>query len=148
MKLTPRDRDILSLLTKDARMSITGIAREVSASRMTVKERIEMMCECGVIGGFTIVNGAADDGLEAPGEEIFFFAAVDERSRSKVWNRIRRSAHVVGVWALSDTSEFLVLARASTRLELEDTYEQIACIEGVVSIKARTVLRRHLVPGR
>lgn len=49
------DRQILNLLQKNARMSVSDISRQVFLSRSAVKERIRRMEESGVIAGYQAV---------------------------------------------------------------------------------------------
>ncbi len=62
---------ILNLLIKDSRTSITDISKEVNLSRPSVKERIEKMKEAGIIKNFTL-----DLDYHKLGKNIIFFLNV------------------------------------------------------------------------
>jgi len=50
------DKKILELLRKDARMNYTDIAKEVGISRVSVKNRIDMMISKGIIREFKVIT--------------------------------------------------------------------------------------------
>lgn len=55
------DRQLLALLRKDGRASLSALAAELSVSRGTVQNRIERLTRDGVVAGFTVRVTAADD---------------------------------------------------------------------------------------
>lgn len=58
------DRELLSILSANARSSTSRIARELDLSRTTVQARIERLERQGVIRGYTVVKGdAAEEGV-------------------------------------------------------------------------------------
>ena len=50
------DREILSILRKDARTPYTEIADEVGTSEGTVRNRVEQLVDDGVIERFTVAT--------------------------------------------------------------------------------------------
>ena len=57
------DRDLISLLRKDARASISKLAAELKVSRGTVQNRLDRLISNGAIVGFTIrASQSVDDG--------------------------------------------------------------------------------------
>ncbi|MDR2250256.1 Lrp/AsnC family transcriptional regulator [Acinetobacter sp.] len=48
------DRQILSLLRENARMSVTELAQKVRVSRATIQKRIEALEASGIITGYTV----------------------------------------------------------------------------------------------
>ena len=51
------DHRLLHLLTKDARASVTDLARELSVSRGTIQNRIDKLTHTKVIHRFTVELG-------------------------------------------------------------------------------------------
>ena len=54
VKLSPTDRQLLSLLQQNSRRSVTELAAILGLSRTTIRERVEHMVERGVIRRFTV----------------------------------------------------------------------------------------------
>jgi DNA-binding Lrp family transcriptional regulator len=54
------DASIIALLKRNARMSVTQMAHELGASRVTIDAHIKKMEQSGVIAGYTITLGAEE----------------------------------------------------------------------------------------
>lgn len=66
MPLDRYDQKILTLLVKDARLSVSDISRQVNLSRSAVSERIKRMEEEGQITGYHAhINVAKHEGVAA-----------------------------------------------------------------------------------
>ncbi len=63
-ELDSKDTELIALLRRDARMSLSDLAAAVGLSRVTVRNRIARLREAGTIVGFTVV--LAEDVRESP----------------------------------------------------------------------------------
>ena len=54
MRLSFKDKELLSLLRENGRASTTDIAKTLGLSRSTVQKRFDRLVETGVIEGFTV----------------------------------------------------------------------------------------------
>ncbi|NYH25366.1 DNA-binding Lrp family transcriptional regulator [Paraburkholderia bryophila] len=54
MNLDDVDRQLLSLLRDDARMSVVALAKQLRISRATVQNRLTRLEQNGVIVGYTV----------------------------------------------------------------------------------------------
>lgn len=63
LTLDERDKQILSLLHEDGRMSYTDLGKQVGLSRVAVQARIQQLIEAGVIERFTAVINPAKIGI-------------------------------------------------------------------------------------
>lgn len=54
------DANIIALLKRNARMSITQISNELGASRVTIDAHIKKMEQSGIITGYTVTLGAEE----------------------------------------------------------------------------------------
>ncbi|QNN74089.1 Lrp/AsnC family transcriptional regulator [Vagococcus carniphilus] len=109
IKMDEVDNEILSLLKKDARMSIVAISKEVNMSRPSVKERIERLVENGVIDQFTIKLGK-----KFREEKICFFTEISDCrfSAEEALNYFKGEPSVLEFYILSGTVEYFVKAVA------------------------------------
>ena len=117
VKIDEVDKEILTLLKKDARMSIVAISKEVNMSRPSVKERIERLVENGVIDQFTIKIGK-----QFREEKIYFFTEISNCrfSAEEALNYFKKEPSVFEFYILSGTVEFFVKAMASNIDEMKE----------------------------
>ena len=54
MQLSDKDRELLSLLSENARMPVAELARRLDLSRTTVQARLERLEGQGVIAGYQV----------------------------------------------------------------------------------------------
>ena len=59
MTISAQDEHLLALLRDNARLSTSGLARQMGVSRTTVQNRIERLERDGVIAGYTVRTGEA-----------------------------------------------------------------------------------------
>lgn len=55
------DKKILALLRKNARITVKDIAQHISLTSPAVSERIKRMEKCGIIAGYTVIEGLPAD---------------------------------------------------------------------------------------
>jgi Lrp/AsnC family transcriptional regulator, leucine-responsive regulatory protein len=72
MKLDDTDKRIIELLMQNGRMSYVDIGKELGLSRVSVRERVNQLCESGVIEQFSIVINS-----ELFGKKVSAFFEVD-----------------------------------------------------------------------
>ncbi|MGR3502813.1 Lrp/AsnC family transcriptional regulator [Pseudaestuariivita sp.] len=63
--LSDIDRHLLTLLKRDARLSLTELAAETGASRNTVRQRLTRLQETGTIQRFTIDTAVTEEQVRA-----------------------------------------------------------------------------------
>ena len=79
--LDNKDNEILSLIADNARMSYSDIGEKVGLSRVSVKNRMRILEEKGIIKGYKTVIDA-----EKSGESIRFF--LDVESYPEFWDEV------------------------------------------------------------
>jgi len=72
MRLDAVDRRILELLTLNGRMSYVDIGKDLNLSRVAVRERVNQLCESGIIEKFSVVINS-----ELAGKKVSAFFEVD-----------------------------------------------------------------------
>ena len=84
------DRDLISLLRKDARASISKLAQELKVSRGTVQNRLDRLIATEAIIGFTIRSSeSVDDGAI----RAIMLVEVTGKSTSQIITWITKSAY-------------------------------------------------------
>jgi len=107
-KLDEKDKAILRLLLKDARMPLTVIAPKVKLSHDAVRYRIAQLKEAGVIKSFVAVIDPGRIGLPIWGDVIFSLWNVTPHRYEEWVKYLKNHAFVAAVWNLSGRYEWFV----------------------------------------
>ncbi|GGN93403.1 Lrp/AsnC family transcriptional regulator [Halomicroarcula sp. F13] len=128
------DREILSILRKDARTPYTEIADDVGTSEGTVRNRVERLVEDGVIERFTV---ATRTGNVKSMIEVGVDVDVDTAA---VTDRIAEWPSVDFVWQVSGEEDIVVVVDATDTGEVNDLITRARELDEVVSTKTRLIL--------
>jgi len=101
------DEKILSVIKDDARMSYSDIAEKVGVTRVSVKNRMNLMQEKGIIQGYkTIINPTGDPNgikffMDIEAEPDLFYEVIDKLAMFKCNRQIYTASgesriHVIG----------------------------------------------------
>lgn len=145
MQLTETDRSILALLRLDARRTVSEIAGLVGVSRTTVKDRIDLMRERGIIRRFTVELAEAD----APDQHAraFFQLRLHRPMCKLVHATISGWPEVVGFWSTAGDLDAMVLVAAASAAEIDTLREKLGRHPEVRSLTTIVVLREWINRG-
>lgn len=133
------DRELLKLLSHNARASITELAGLLEVSRVTVKARISALRSDGIIRRFTVdLSDAADqDVIRAISLIELQLAKVE-----KVHRELGRMPELTSVY--STNGKWSVVAQSETRNLAAFDYllNRIGKLEGVVNVETCLLLTR------
>ena len=123
------DRALVSLLSTDARMPVSDLARRLGLARTTVQARIERLIQRGAIAGFTIRRGPAlKEAIRAT-----VLVCIEPRAQADVLARLRQMPEVETVHTTSGRVDLMVIACASSTEALDAALDRIAEARGVKS---------------
>lgn len=124
------DRNILSLLGADARMSVATLARRLKVARSTIQARLERLETSGIIAGYTLKLGeAAREGrLRAS-----VLLTIEPRAQAGILTRLKAIAEVERVHTTSGRFDLLLQVAAPSTTVLDDVLDQIGALTGVKS---------------
>lgn len=134
------DRRLLALLSRDARMPVTGLAASLRVARSTVQQRLARLEASGVISGYTVRLGAAADTLVRAQVDV----VADGRRIDEVVTAITAISDVCRIWTTSGDKDLLVELVTRTPTELDERIDRIAAIRGVVSTSTTLLLTNKL----
>ncbi len=134
------DRDLLSMLRKDARTSVAILARKLGVSRGTVSNRITKLEDAGVIVGYTVRLRP-----DAQPNEIkaWMGVAVEGNETRAVISSLLGEP---GVASLHDTNgrwDLLAELRAANLSELSQVLERIRLVRGISSTETSIHLETY-----
>ena len=132
------DREILSILRRDARTPYTEIADRVGTSEGTVRNRVERLVEDGVIERFTV---ATRTGNVKAMIEVSVDVNVDT---AEVSDRIADWQQVDFVWQVSGEEDIVVVVDAADTDAVNELITQARELEEVVGTKTRLILNERV----
>ena len=135
------DRNILTLLGADARMSVATLARRLKVARSTIQARLERLETGGIIAGYTLKLGeAARQGrLRAS-----VLLTIEPRSQAAILTRLKSIAEVERVFTTSGRFDLLLQIAASNTQLLDQVLDQIGALTGVKSSESLIHLSTRL----
>ena len=122
------DRNIIGLLSADARVSVATLSRRLKVARSTIQARLERLETSGVIAGYTLKLGeAAREGrLRAS-----VLLTIEPRSQAAVLARLKSIAEIERVLTTSGRFDFLVQVACPNTQVLDSVLDQIGAMTGV-----------------
>lgn len=136
------DRQIVHLLTEDARRSFGDIGARVGLSAPAVKRRVDRLEEAGVIRGYSaVVDRSIDGAVMETFVEVF---CTGRTAPSDIRAIVEGFDQVVEAYTVSGEADALLLLRTRDIGELEDTLERIRAHKSVDRTKSVIVLSRLL----
>ncbi|USZ67563.1 Lrp/AsnC family transcriptional regulator [Halorussus salilacus] len=132
------DRQILTILRRDARKPYTEIAEEVSTSEGTVRNRVERMTDEGVIERFTVSTRTGN--VKAM---IELDVAVDVNT-SDLGEKVADWGQVDFVWQVSGEEDIVLVVDAADTQSVNELITRARELEEVVNTKTRLILDEKL----
>ena len=139
-KLTKSDHTILKLLQQDAWRTISEIAKIVGLSRATVKGRIDLMRDRGVIKRFTVELEERPQ-IDLLCESAFFLLRLKRPVCRIIYAGIADWAELQGCWSIAGDLDMVVLVNAPSMGEIERLRDKLARHPEVNRLQTLTVLR-------
>jgi DNA-binding Lrp family transcriptional regulator len=135
------DRNIISLLGADARMSVATLARRLKVARSTVQTRLERLETTGMIAGYTLKLGeAAREGrLRAS-----VLVNIEPRAQAGILIRLKNIPEVERVYTTSGRFDLLMQVAAPNTRALDEVLDQIGALTGVKSSESLIHLSTRL----
>ncbi|WP_417743303.1 Lrp/AsnC family transcriptional regulator [Salipiger sp.] len=123
------DRALVTLLSNDARMPVSDLARRLGLARTTVQARIERLIQRGAIAGFTIRRGPAlREAIRAT-----VLVCIEPRSQPEVLARLRQMPEVETVHTTTGRVDLMVIVCAASTEALDAALDRVAEARGVKS---------------
>jgi DNA-binding Lrp family transcriptional regulator len=135
------DRNILTLLGADARMTVATLARRLKVARSTIQARLERLETTGVIAGYTVKLGeAARQGrLRAS-----VLLTIEPRALAGILQRLKALPEVERVFTTSGRFDLLLQIAASNTQVLDALLDQIGGLTGIKSSESLIHLSTRL----
>ena len=124
------DRNVLTLLGADARMSVATLARRLKVARSTVQARLERLETTGVIAGYTLKLGEA---VRQSRLRASVLLTIEPRAQAAILQRLKALPEIERVFTTSGRFDLLLQIAASNTQVLDAVLDQIGGLTGVKS---------------
>lgn len=141
MSLDELDRALLALLQANARTPTADLARRLGVARTTVLARLQRLERQGVIVGYTVRLGQAEDERCI---EAFVGITVSPKSAREVTARLATLPELRQLLAVSGEFDYIALLRADSPARLDGLLDEIGSIDGVARTTTSVVLARRI----
>lgn len=135
-----KDRELIAILTANARTPLSEIAKTLGVSRATVQSRLGRLERDGVIAGYTALLGKID--AHATTLSAIIMIELEVRHQVEVIAALKKKAAVVSCHTLSGHFDLLVKIESSTAFELDGVIDWIAALDGVRRTTSSILLAR------
>lgn len=131
------DRDLIALLTQEARLSTSEIARRLGLARSTVNERIARLEQDRIILGYH-ANVVPDKDVQSTRA---FLKLRCERARCRsIVDALRGFPEVRECVSTSGSFDLLAVVQAPTNEDIDALIDEVAAIPGILDVDATVVL--------
>jgi Lrp/AsnC family leucine-responsive transcriptional regulator len=131
------DEKLISLLCRNARMTLTALAQGVSLSRTAVQARMARLERDGVIVGYRAVMGERDEDALSAVLSVTF----SQRPCFPVVEKFRDWPEIAHYYSVTGPLDAYVVVRVRNAQELSRFVDRLSAIPGVGSVRSAVVLK-------
>lgn len=122
------DKELIALLRRDARASVSKLATILSVSRGTIQNRIDRLLESGTIIGFTI---RSHESLESNTVKAVMMVEVTGKNTTQVINQLKRIPQLEKLHTTNGKWDLVAEIRASSLEEFDGVLREVRSLEAV-----------------
>jgi DNA-binding Lrp family transcriptional regulator len=134
------DEKLVSLLCRNARMTLTALAQELSLSRTAVQARMARLERDKVIVGYHAAIGQRDGG-EDEGLGAVLSLTFSQRPCRPVVEKFRHWPEITNYYSVTGPDDAYVVVRVSNALALSQLVDRLSALTGVGSVRSSVVLK-------
>lgn len=137
MKENVKDELLLSLLSENARMPVSELARRLGLSRTTVQARIERLERSGAIAGYTVrLSTAAERALV----RAFVMITVKPKHAGRTITELTDIREVRTLHSISGEVDMMAVVAAGSVAALDAVVDRIGALEGVERTQTSVIM--------
>ena len=141
MTMSDKDRQLLSILSENARMPTAVLARRLGLSRTTVQAKIERLERDGVIAGYGV---RLSDDFEGGQIKAHVLITLEAKALGRVTQELQSIAHVRSVHSVSGSFDMIAIVAAASISELDMVIDKIGDIDGVEKTLSSIILSTRI----
>ena len=135
------DQAILGLLSGDARITLSTMARRLKVARATVQARLERLETSGVIAGYTVKLGEA---ARAGRLRATVLLEIELRQQPAILGRLKTIPEVERISTTSGRVDLLLQVAANSTAQLDKVLDEIGGLPGVLNSESMIHLSTKL----
>ncbi len=136
------DRQLLSMLRDNARMSVASLAKALRVARGTVQNRIAKMEADGTIGGYTV---RLKPQMEDQRVRALMTVAVEGNRTDEVLRGLRGDPAVSALHTTNGRWDIVAELRADSLEAVDRVLSRIRMIEGISNTETSLLLSTHKI---
>ncbi|MBU8804846.1 chromate efflux transcriptional regulator ChrS [Bacillus subtilis] len=139
--LDETDKQILTILHEEGRISYTDLGKRVDLSRVAVQARINQLIEADVIEKFTAVINPAKIGIHV---SVFFNVEVEPQFLEEVALKLEEEPAVTSLYHMTGPSKLHMHGIFANDQEMEEFLtKRLYPLRGVVSVDCQMLIKRY-----
>ncbi|GHC76897.1 Lrp/AsnC family transcriptional regulator [Limoniibacter endophyticus] len=141
MTLTEKDRELLSLLSENARIPVASLARALGLSRTTVQARLERLEQTGVIEGYGLkLSSAYRNGLIS----AHLLITIAPKSIARVCAELAVIREVQTLHSVSGEFDLIAILSAASISDLDALIDRVGQLDGVERTQTAVILSTRI----
>jgi len=142
MTLNAKDRELLAILSENAREQTATIARKLGLSRTTVQAKIERLEREGVITGYGV---RLSDAFESGMVKAHVLITIAPKTLSRITTELHAIAEVRALHSVSGSFDLIAIVAAASIAELDHLIDRIGEIDGVERTLSSIILSTRIL---
>ena len=139
--LGPKDRELLAILSENAREQTAAIARRLGLSRTTVQAKIERLERDGVIAGYGV---KLSDAYESGMVKAHVLITIAPKTLARITTELHAISAVRTLHSVSGSFDLIAVVEAASIAELDHLIDKIGAIDGVERTLSSIILSTRI----
>lgn len=131
------DRELIAILRRDARTSISDLAKMLKVSRGTVQNRLDRLLSSGAILGFTI---RSHENLEASTVKAIMMIEVVGKSTTQAINQLRGISQLAKLHTTNGKWDLVAEIHTNSLIEFDQVLRQVRSFDAVLNSETNILL--------
>ncbi|WP_233290660.1 Lrp/AsnC family transcriptional regulator [Shinella sp. PSBB067] len=139
--LAPKDRELLAILSENAREQTATIARKLGLSRTTVQAKIDRLERDGVIAGYGV---KLSDAYESGMVKAHVLITIAPKTLARITTELHAISAVRTLHSVSGSFDLIAVVEAASIAELDHLIDRIGVIDGVERTLSSIILSTRI----
>ena len=139
--LGAKDRELLSILSENAREQTATIARRLGLSRTTVQAKIDRLERDGVIAGYGV---KLSDAYESGMVKAHVLITIAPKTLARITTDLHAISAVRTLHSVSGSFDLIAIVEATSIAELDHLIDRIGAIDGVERTLSSIILSTRI----
>ena len=139
--LGAKDRELLSILSENAREQTATIARKLGLSRTTVQAKIDRLERDGVIAGYGV---KLSDAYESGMVKAHVLITIAPKTLARITTELHAISAVRTLHSVSGSFDLIAVVEATSIAELDHLIDKIGAIDGVERTLSSIILSTRI----